>query len=854
MSVLVKVVTEAAPAVSAIRPDVPRDLGAVVTRCLNKDPRRRYAAAEDLANDLRRYLENRPTKARPLGVRERAWLWMRRNPAVAGLVSALALVLVVGFAAVTWLWIAAQNTAVNERQAKEHAEVAENQAKEAYAQTAQALQQAKDSEGVALDQRAKATRTLARLEFDRAMEWCEEGRVDEGLERFVRAVELAEETGAGDLARVARANIAAWPRELTRGRREFPHSHQPRLTAFHPDGRHMVTAGRGSTVHLWDTKTRTKVRTYRPLIRKPLYRLTGVTYWTVAMSPDGRTIAAGSSDGAITIWDTDAEEPRLGFDALGFDENVWSVVFAPDGTVWANDGRAGLKRWKLTGREAKLVFHAVPRSPDAVAMLQVLAISRDGTRIYSGDRAGILREWDAVAGKELRAWNTGGWIQDLALSPEGTHVAAVGPEGVARVIDLTANRVALEISLASAYGNGIAFAESAPYLLTSDGDGNVRTWHRDTGMQIGLPIRFSGEVTRIRFRPGSDEFAVPAGDAVFLCTVPDPPYDLVSAGYGRRLRGLDISPDGNRVAASDDDGFELFDPLARKRLQRVDYTFSWPHYRLVEPPLTIRFDPDPVRSRVYRGIRGGFDHLAIPYGVGPRFVPSFGIGYVKHIDFLNGGNDVLVADGKVVTRWKAASLRDPIVAPVEPFSAGFEIRALAARLDNREVLVAYSKRVLFLDPDTLRPLPDRTGWLPHLRGWAAGDEILDAKYSPDSSRVLIARRDNRAELRDARTGALVIPPLQHRKAVLAVSVSPDGRVLFTASRDGTARFWDAATGLPLGAPLRHLAPVTHAVYARNGEHVVTGTGTGHVLIWDVPPPPASGSLDELRAAVFATRQ
>jgi eukaryotic-like serine/threonine-protein kinase len=115
--------------------------------------------------------------------------------------------------------------------------------------------------------------------------------------------------------------------------------------------------------------------------------------------------------------------------------------------------------------------------------------------------------------------------------------------------------------------------------------------------------------------------------------------------------------------------------------------------------------------------------------------------------------------------------------------------------------------------------------------------------------VLLARRDNMAELRDAATGALAARPLPHGKAVLAVAVSPDGTVLLTGSRDGTARFWDAATGLPLGAPLRHLGPVTHVVYAPNGEHALTGTGTGHVLIWDTPPAPARGSLDELRAAI-----
>jgi WD40 repeat protein len=260
----------------------------------------------------------------------------------------------------------------------------------------------------------------------------------------------------------------------------------------------------------------------------------------------------------------------------------------------------------------------------------------------------------------------------------------------------------------------------------------------------------------------------------------------------------------------------------------------------------MRFDPDPSRPRIFRGTRGGFDRLAVPDGVRAQAVPSFRLGRVNRIDFLRGGKEIIVADSSVVTRWNASTLKNPIVAPVEQLPPGFEVRALAARPDSQELLIAFANRVVFLDPDTLKPIPNRSGWLPRPRGWTAGDEILDARYTPDGHKVLIARRDNRAELRDARTGVLVIPPLQHRKAVLAVAVSPDGYVLLTASRDGTARFWDAATGLPLGAPLRHLGPVTHAVYASTGDHVVTGTGTGNVLVWDVPPQPVHGSPMDLR--------
>ena len=106
------------------------NLAAIVQACLRRDPDKRYASADALANDLKAWLDNRPIAAVPLSRGERARLWLRRNRMLAASAGAIALALLAGTGVALWQ---AREARMQARIAQEQAKLAEQQAERASA-------------------------------------------------------------------------------------------------------------------------------------------------------------------------------------------------------------------------------------------------------------------------------------------------------------------------------------------------------------------------------------------------------------------------------------------------------------------------------------------------------------------------------------------------------------------------------------------------------------------------------------------------------------------------------------------------------------------------------------------------
>ena len=126
---------------SRLNSSVPRDLETICLKCLSKDPRRRYSTAEDLRDDLQRFLNGMPVLARPVGRLERIWKWMRRRPAQAMLLAAI-VIAVISLATATFR-SSIERAAIIHAVDVDLAEVAQKEAAEDWIAARTALERAK---------------------------------------------------------------------------------------------------------------------------------------------------------------------------------------------------------------------------------------------------------------------------------------------------------------------------------------------------------------------------------------------------------------------------------------------------------------------------------------------------------------------------------------------------------------------------------------------------------------------------------------------------------------------------------------------------------------------------------------
>ena len=343
-----------------LRSSIPRDLETICLKCLERDPCRRYASAGSLAADLALFLDGRPIRSRRVRAAERGARWCRRNPLVAGLLAALALVFLVGFATVTLEW--------------RRADAEANRAN----RTARAAAEARDAESRL---RIQAQTEMATRDFDRGLELARHGDADSGQLWMAESLrEMPDE--ARKFARMARTNLAAWSGQAASLRTVLEHRGLIYQAIFRSDGRVVLTGSADGTAQLWETFTG------RPLGRPMRH---GDQVLCLAFSPDGRLVLTAGSDGKARLWNASSGE-KIEPAALHGD-NIWSVAFSPDGRLFMTYGQDRMARFWDTKSGRSLC-----RPFGSRGMINP-QFSPEGRWVVCGNSAGVAQAPGSCLGK-----------------------------------------------------------------------------------------------------------------------------------------------------------------------------------------------------------------------------------------------------------------------------------------------------------------------------------------------------------------------------------------------------------------------------------------------------------------------
>jgi serine/threonine protein kinase/WD40 repeat protein/tetratricopeptide (TPR) repeat protein len=508
---------------------IPRDLETVVLKCLAKEPAERYASAEALAEDLRRFLADRPIKARRTPWHERTWRWCRRNPWAALLLTVVA-VAAGGGALLSW-------------------------------QLSGALTQARAAER---DGKRKLFESYV-AEADATRRSGQAGQRFGTLRRIRDALAIAREIGLRDEDRLRLRNIALaalclpdvepgreWPADpdqplppdldpvfraraladFALGRLPPPVQQLRGPSWYSPDGRFVAA---GLQPYIDGKRVTVPARVWRidgPAPVPVLDDLEGAYEAANTFRPDGRQVAFGHVDGTVSIYDTKTGqrlrrlEPGPG--AIGFlAYHPWlprlAVAGGNDVTVWDVETGERLLRLSLPGPANYVAWH--PRGHRLA--------------VQYGDHA--IGLWDAATGQLLtEPWHgdRGGGTR-IAFDHAGDRIASNGYDGMLRLWDAATGRQLLnlhgstELTFASDdRALGLNRTGGKYQVLRVAGGQELRSLHRPTpqGAQPfgSLPLHPGGRLLAVTTTTGLGFFDVLTGEEVQFV-----------AGNFREVRGFD---------------------------------------------------------------------------------------------------------------------------------------------------------------------------------------------------------------------------------------------------------------------------------------------------------------------------
>ena len=584
--------------------------------------------------------------------------------------------------------------------------------------------------------------------------------------------------------------------------------------AFSPDGKTLASGSRDGTVILWNAQT-------AKAIRKPL---TGHTddVTSIAFSPDGKILASGSRDTTIILWDV--ETGALISQLQEHSDDVTSVAFSPDGKILASGSRdITIMLWDVeTGAlTGGLVGHF-----DYVTSV---AFSPDGKMLASGSKDETITLWDVQTATSIRPPLTGhiDYVTSVAFSPDGKTLASGSRDTTVILWDVeTGEPLGQPLKGHVKDVASVAFSPDGKTLASSSRDTTIILWDVETGEPLGQPLRghvdsIFSYVTSVAFSPdgktlasGSSDTTIILWDVAMSTPISQPLKEHI---YGKS--NLTFSQDSKTLVFGSSDGMiTLWDVAEDRSIQQSP----------IPNASSLTFSPD---------------GKTLAYGNNEGTLTLWDVGAGSSLgQTLEGDATTLTfsPDGKRV----AFGTNDRKIM-IWDISAGKLISQFPEANVDHTALSPDGRTLAIVSGTTIKLLDVTTGIIDHsLEGHT--QVVTALAFSPDGKTLASGSNDTTIILWDVKTGNKGQPLEGHTQPVTTIVFSPDGEKFASGSCgkqdsfyeciEGEVLLWDLVNQQPIGLPfIGHTKEVTNLTFSPDGKTLASGSEDTTIILWDLDP-------------------